>query len=172
MGQSSPTFPQTHNRLAFNMTITNLFALCICLVSAAAGHGVGVYGGGVAVGLPATGYANNFDYGYSVGSGSPGHHSTYTTGYNNYIPARSYTYTYPTVNTVAYPTLYGYGGYAGYGRYGGYGHGDMAMFSEDMVQQDMGMLDMEDMVDMVSPDMDTSLDMVMDYMDMGDKFLL
>merc|ERR1711890_114420 len=94
MGQSSPTFPQTHNRLAFNMTITNIF-----------------------------------DYGYSVGSGSPGHHSVYTTGYNNYIPPRSYTYTYPTVNTVAYPTLYGYGGYggyggyAGYGRYGGYGHG-------------------------------------------------
>merc|ERR1712080_806741 len=135
MGQSSPTFPQTHNRLAFNMTITNLF-----------------------------------DYGYSVGSGSPGHHSVYTTGYNNYIPPRSYTYT--TVNTVAYPTLYGYGGYggyggyAGYGRYGGYGHGGHGHVFGGYGTAGHGMLDMEDMVDMVSPDMDTSLDMVMDYMDM------
>merc|ERR1712080_128028 len=135
MGQSSPTFPQTHNRLAFNMTITNLF-----------------------------------DYGYSVGSGSPGHHSVYTTGYNNYIPPRSYTYAYPTV--YGYGGYGGYGGYAGYGRYGGYGHGGHGHVFEGYGTAGHGMLDMEDMVDMVSPDMDTSLDMVMDYMDMGDKFLL
>merc|ERR1712080_42339 len=49
---------------------------------------------------------------------------------------------------------------------------DMAMFSEDMVQQDMVMSDMEDMVGMVSLAMGMLVDMVTDFMDMGDKFLL
>ena len=71
------------------------------------------------------GYANNYDYGYSVGSGSPGHQQTVATGYNNYIPPRINTYTYPTTYTAVtrgYGYPYAGAPYAGVGvPYGGLG---------------------------------------------------
>merc|ERR1712168_122332 len=113
MGQSTLT-SQNINSTTSTMGSTSLLVLGACLLAAVAASGYG-------------GYADGYDYGYSVDSGSPGHEQTYVSGHDNYRAPEHHTYTYPTTHTVAYPVYhhgYGHHGFAGHGHHGhGLGHG-------------------------------------------------
>merc|ERR1712018_828090 len=111
MGLSFTLLSSTPTSYSTNMANTTLAFLCVCLVAAVAGSHPG--------------YGSSYDYGYSVGSGSPGHSTTYAHGHSSYIAPQHHTYTYPTTYTVAYPVHHGYAhGHGVHGLHGAHGvHG-------------------------------------------------